>query len=255
MNVRGGYSRTVNRPEFREISPFSFTDISGRNTLIGNPNLQQSKIDNYDVRWEWFPTGEDMYAASFFSKRFDQPIERVTYWAAGYVTSFANIDSASSLGIELEARKNLRFVSDRLENFSIYSNYSRISSNATIGDITGIILTSTERPLQGQAKYLFNANLEYANPKLDLNMRLLYNLVGSRISEVGALGLPDIYEQPNHFLDFSFVHRFGGLQPMQLKFSIKNILNRTIRELQEERLYYGYKLGRSFGISISYDLM
>jgi outer membrane receptor protein involved in Fe transport len=54
MNFRGSYSRTVNRPEFREMAPFQFTDISGRSTIIGNPNLKQSKIDNVDFRWEWF---------------------------------------------------------------------------------------------------------------------------------------------------------------------------------------------------------
>jgi outer membrane receptor protein involved in Fe transport len=255
MNIRAGYSRTVNRPEFREMAPFQFTDISGKSTILGNPDLKQSKIDNFDLRWEWFHNGEDLYAASFFNKKFDKPIERVLYWAADLLTSFENIESARSRGIELEVKKGLGFVSQRLDNFSIYSNYSRIYSKAEIGDIPGVVLTSKERPMQGQANYIFNANLEYSNPNLDLDFRILYNLVGRRIVQVGATQLPDVYEQPNHFLDFAFSRRFGGIKPMQLKFSIKNILNRTIRELQGGQLYYGYKLGRSFGISLSYDLM
>jgi outer membrane receptor protein involved in Fe transport len=254
MNLRGSYSRTVNRPEFREIAPFQFTDISGRSTIVGNPDLKQSKIDNLDVRWEWFKNGEDLYAVSFFNKEFDRPIERVLFWAADLLTSYANIESASNRGIELEIKKKLGFISEKLEHFSIYSNYSKIYSNVTIGDIPGLVLTSKERPLQGQADYIFNLNMEYSNPRIRTDFRILYNLVGNRITEVGANKQPDVYEQPNHFLDFSFGHRFQGWNRMQIKFTVKNILNRPIQELQGGRLYNGYKLGRSFGIGISYDL-
>jgi TonB-dependent receptor len=254
MNLRGGYSRTLNRPEFREMAPFQFTDISGRSTIIGNPDLVQSNIDNFDIRWEWFPNGQDLYAVSFFSKRFDKPIERVLYWSAGLVTSFANAENATSRGIELEIKKRLGFISQRFQNFSIYSNFSRIYSNVVIQDQPGFIMTSNERPLQGQADYIFNANLEYDNPHIGTNVRILYNLVGNRITEVGTNQLPDVYLQPDHFLDFSFSHRFSGLERMQLKFTVQNILNRTIRELQGDRLYNGYRIGRSFGIGISYGL-
>ncbi len=254
MNIRGGYSLTLNRPEFREMAPFQFTDISGRSTTIGNPDLVQSNIDNFDVRWEWFPGGNDLYAASFFSKNFDRPIERVLYWSAGLISSFANAESATNRGIELEIKKGLGFLSDRFENFSIYGNYSRIYSNVIIQDKPGFIMTSKERPLQGQANYIFNANIEYDNQNTGTTVRILYNLVGNRITEVGTNQQPDVYEQPNHFLDFSFAHRFSGLERMQLKFTVQNILNRTIRELQGKELYYGYRLGRSFGIGISYDL-
>lgn len=254
MNFRASYSRTLNRPEFREMAPFQFTDISGRSTIIGNPDLKQSKIDNYDFRWEWFPSGEDLYAVSFFSKKFYQPIERVLFYSADLLTSFANSDHADNRGIELEVKKELGFISDRLRNFTIYSNYSRIYSRVSIGDMQGIVMTSLERPLQGQADYIFNANLEYSNPKIRTDFRILYNLVGSRITEVGATHLPDVYEQPNHFLDFAFAHQFNGLYRMKLKFTVENILNRAIRELQGDRLYYGYRIGRTFGVGISYDL-
>jgi len=254
MNLRSSYSRTLNRPEFREMAPFQFTDISGRLTTIGNPNLQQSKIDNVDVRWEWFQSEQDLYAVSFFAKQFKKPIEKVFFWAADVVTSFANIEDASNLGVELEMRKGLGFISDRLENFGFYSNYSRIRSTVTIGDIPGLVMTSNTRPLQGQANYIFNSYLEYSNPKIRTDFRILYNLVGRRITTVGATKLPDVYQQPVHYLDFSFGHQFNGLNHMKLKFTVQNILNRTVRELQGERLYNGYSTGRTFGVTLSYDL-
>jgi len=254
MNLRASFSRTLNRPEFRELAPFQFTDISGRSTILGNPQLQQSKIDNYDLRWEWFRGGDELYAVSVFAKRFRRPIERVLFYAADVLTSYANIDGATNKGVEMEIKKKLGFLSRRLENFSLQGNYSRIFSEVRIGDLPGLVMTSKERPLQGQSSCLANGVLEYENPRTHSEIRLLYNLVGRRISEVGATGLPDVYERPNHFLDLSYGQRLPGQERVRLKFTIQNILNRAITELQGDRIFGSYRLGRTFGIGISYDI-
>ncbi|MBM3792167.1 MAG: TonB-dependent receptor, partial [Acidobacteria bacterium] len=254
MNIRGGYSRTLNRPEFRELAPFQFTDISGRSTILGNPLLKQARIDNFDLRWEWFPGGMDLVAVSAFSKRFDKPIERVLFYAADVLTSFANTDFAASRGFELELKKKLGFVSGALENFTIYSNYTRVHSKVEIGEIPGLVLTTRERPLQGQANYIYNGVLEYANDSKGTDVRLLYNLVGRRISGVGATGLPDVYEQPNHFLDVSVGKRIPGWERVAFKFAATNLLNRAITELQGSRVFYRYKLGRGFSFGLSFDI-
>jgi TonB-dependent receptor len=254
MNLRAGFSRTVNRPEFRELAPFQFTDISGRSTLFGNPDLQQTKINNFDARWEWFPGGVDLFAASFFYKKFDQPIERVLYWSADVLTSWFNVDEATNRGIEFEVKKNLSFLSGRLENFSLYGNLSLIDSNVIIGDIPGVILTSKQRPMQGLADYLLNTVMEYNNPAWLMHFRLLYNLVGNRIAEVGANRLPDVIEQPNHFLDFSFAKRFSSFERWQFKVSGQNLLNQPITHLQGDQLFYQYRLGRVFSLGLSYDI-
>jgi hypothetical protein len=115
-------------------------------------------------------------------------------------------------------------------------------------------MTSKERPLQGQSDYIFNVSLDYANPRTGTDFRILYNYLGKRISEVGATELPDVFEQPSHFLDLSLGQRFPGWKSAKFKFTIQNILNRTIKELQGGRLYNGYSTGRSFGIGMSYDL-
>lgn len=254
MNLRTSYSRTLNRPEFREMAPFQFTDISGRSTILGNPNLKQSSIHNYDLRWEWYADGQDLYSAGVFLKRFHKPIERVLYYAADLLTSYANISRASNHGIELEARKGIGFLSSRLERFRLYGNYSRVRSEVVIGDISGLVMTSRKRPLQGQADHLLNLQLEYAHPGTNTDFRILYNLIGRRITEVGSNLLPDVYEQPNHFLDLSIGQRFRSLPRMQFKLSLQNILNRYMHELQGDRLYNGYRSGRSVGIGITYDL-
>jgi TonB-dependent receptor len=254
MNLRGGYSRTLNRPEFRELAPFQFTDISGRSTIFGNPNLQRAKVGNYDARWEWFPAGTDLFAASFFWKTFDRPIERVLLFSADLLTSFYNTRRATNLGFELEMRQSLGFVSSRLEDWNIYTNYSRIHSKVDIGEIPGVVLTTLTRPLQGQAKNLFNAVLEAYVRRSYSNVRILYNFTGERISEVGATRLPDIYEQPLHVLDLAIGQRFPQWERVQLKFNIQNLLGRDITHLQGGELYYRYRPGRVFSLGLSFDI-
>ena len=39
MNLRGAFSQTLSRPNFRELAPFDFTDVTGGNTVVGNPDL------------------------------------------------------------------------------------------------------------------------------------------------------------------------------------------------------------------------
>ncbi|MBI3950753.1 MAG: TonB-dependent receptor [Acidobacteria bacterium] len=54
MNLRFGYSQPVARPQFRELSPFEFTDVTGGPSAVGNPDLVRTSIRNVDARWEWF---------------------------------------------------------------------------------------------------------------------------------------------------------------------------------------------------------
>src|SRR5262249_47140936 len=68
QNLRLSYSRTVSRPDFRELSPFDFNNVLGGFVTQGNPDLKRAVINNYDARWEWFLGGNQLVAASFFAK-------------------------------------------------------------------------------------------------------------------------------------------------------------------------------------------
>ena len=103
MNLRFGYSTTVNRPEFRELAAFEFTDVVGSRAVRGNPDLERALIQNVDGRWELFSGGRGIIAASAFYKHFDKPIERVVIAGAQPIVTFQNADSARNFGIELEA--------------------------------------------------------------------------------------------------------------------------------------------------------
>jgi len=241
QNIRLSFSQTVNRPEFRELAPFEFTDIVGGRATVGNPNLKRALIQNVDARWEMFPGADQVVAASVFFKHFDQPIERIIEPTAQLRTSFTNADSARNVGIELEARH--RFGD---QNFMVGANYTFVDSNITLEAAQAQVQTSLERPLAGQSKNLFNLVFE-AGGRGPVTGRVLYNFFGRRISDVGAQGLPDIFEDSRGSLDFVLAGRWRG---MNLKFSAENLTDEAFTFEQGSELQREYERGRSFGFSV-----
>lgn len=224
MNLRLAVSRTVARPQLREIAPFAFVNYFGGYPEEGNPNLRFTQIWNGDLRWEWFPTLSEVLAASFFVKRFEDPIEQVIVanGSRGLIT-YQNSPTANLIGGELEARKNFGFISERLEDLALIANFTLALSQVEF-DETGF-LTNAERPLANQAPWIVNASLDYANddPDVGLRARVLYNIIGPRIVQVGAGGLPDVYEQPRHQLDVTAAKTIGN--SLEITASGRNLIN------------------------------
>ena len=243
QNVRIGYSQTVNRPEFREVSPFEFTDVVGGRAVVGNPNLRQSLIQNFDARWEWFPGAEEVVSASFFFKRFDDPIERIVEPTAQLRTSFTNADTARNAGVELE----LRALVGRY--FLIGANYTRVDSEVTLSPASRQVQTSLVRPLAGTSANLFNALFEVRGP--GFSGRLLWNYFDDRISDVGSLGLPDIIEKGRRSLDFVFSKRWD---PASLKVALSNLTDQDYVYTQgaDGPTQRSYNLGRSISFGVTW---
>jgi len=253
MNLRGSASKTLNRPEFRELAPFDFTDVIGGRSVIGYPGLERATIQNYDVRWEWFPGPVDLISASFFYKRFNHPIERVVEMTAQLRTSFRNADSAKNYGFELDFRRNLGFMTDGLENFSVNLNYTFVDSNVKIPDESLVVLTSLNRALAGQSRHVVNGILEYSIPRFGTVARGLVNFQGARISDVGALGLPDIYEDGYTRLDAVVMQPLGESRKWNLKFSGENLLDQTVKFTQGGLPQRTFHTGRTFGVTLAYS--
>ena len=112
--------------------------------------------------------------------------------------------------------------------------------------------TSSERALQGQSPFVVNLMLGYDNNEAGTSANLLYNVVGRRISEVGAQRLPDVFEQPRHQVDFTFKQRITPV--VRLNLSAKNLLDSTVLYKQQEEVFTRYKRGRSISVGIGYDL-
>jgi hypothetical protein len=237
-NLRFGVSQTVNRPEFRELAPFEFTDIVGGRAVVGNPDLERSLIRNVDARFEWFPSSLEVIAASVFFKHFDQPIERFVEPTAQLRTSFTNAKSARNFGVELEARKRVSSA------FSVGGNYTFVDSSITLQDFQTNVLTSLERPLSGTSRHVANAMVEgYVAP---VTARVLVNYFGDRIVDVGSLGLPDILEEGRTTVDLVVSSRLG--QRFSVRFSAENLGNRPVRFLQGPETHREFTLGRTFAV-------
>ena len=209
-NYRFAISRTVARPEFREIAGFAFFDFEQIASISGNPLLKRSSIINGDIRYEIYPKAGELLSLGVFYKNFTDPIElrlNSSSVATRRQYQFQNAEKATLYGVEAEFRKSLSFLSGKeegwLENLYFNGNVSLIFSEVLLGnvDANNNKLPATSRPLQGQSPYLINAGFQYDGKK-GTNLSLLYNRIGERLSLVGNADFGDIYEKPRDLVDF-----------------------------------------------------
>jgi outer membrane receptor protein involved in Fe transport len=162
-----------------------------------------------------------------------------------------NADEARNAGIEFDIRKNLGFASSKLERFNVYGNYTFVDSEITIPREQLNVLTTLQRPLSGQSRHVVNAIFEFDHPGTRSVARMLVNYQGERITDVGALGLPDIIQSGYPRLDAIYIQKLG--EKWGLKFSALNLLDQRHEFTQGGELQRAFKTGRSFSIGISYN--
>ena len=267
--MRMAYGRTINRQEFREVSSSVYYDFDLAGNVQGNPDLEACRIDNVDLRYEWYPSDNEIVSVALFGKFFNKPIEW-TYTVAGgtdLVYSYKNADNAYSFGLELDVRKNLAFIGAPW--LSLIFNGALIKSHVEFAadDL------DRSRPMQGQSPYLINTGLFYTHPDGNFNASLLYNRIGKRIIGVGrsmghaddAVRIPDSYEMPRNTLDFSLSQRFA--KHFEVKLSIKDILGEkvmykqfedgvkladgTVKDVEE--VTRSFTPGRNYSLSLTYN--
>jgi hypothetical protein len=226
--LRLAYSRSMNRPEFREKAPLTYYDFTEKFSLVGNPDLQTASIHNLDLRFEFYPTPTETFTIAAFYKDFTDPIEMVSI-GAGSLYSFDNALGAVNYGVEVEFKKSLNFIG--LDKFSINLNTSLIHSSVEFADKEA----ERTRALQGQSPYVVNAGLYYQHDEKGISGNLMYNVMGKRILVAAQLNqgvvlVPDIYEMPRHVIDFSFNKKIG--KQLELKAGIKDLLAQELRTQQ-----------------------
>lgn len=254
QNLRFSYSQTVSRPDFRELSPFEFTNVQGGFNVAGNPNLRRAKINNYDARWEWFLGGNRLIAASFFAKDFTDPIESTVQPTTDLRSSFLNAEGAINRGVEFEMREGLGSLSKRLRDFSVQANFTFVDSRVTIRPEDQGILTSRERPLAGQSRYIYNIISEWSRPTLRSQARFYVNSVSRRLSQVGTNGLPDIYQESNLFLDFVYQYTLTESGRTSIRFNAENLGDNRYGWTQAGLPARTYYLGRTYTVGVTYSI-
>ncbi len=249
MQVRLGYGKTLSRPDFRELSPATFNDVTGGRQTYGNPDLERALIHNVDARWEWFPGPGEVLGVGAFYKRFLDPIEQIVIVSAQHSVTYANAEAATDLGVELDGRTFLGGLID--DRMFIGGNLAIIHSRVDLGE-SGGIESSRQRALQGQSPYVLNLQLGWEDPEAERHATLVYNVFGPRIMDVGALGAPDSYELPVHALDLVASQGLGAGFKLGLK--AKNLLDWPARQTQGDKIVESVRAGRELGLKLSWSL-
>jgi outer membrane receptor protein involved in Fe transport len=255
QQLRASFAETIIRPDFKELSPAPFTDPVLNREVVGNPELRPSGVTHYDLRWEFYPSPDEVVSLGIFYKLIDRPIELTVQSGVEQRLSFANAVEAENFGIEFEARKQLGFLAERwprlgwLDRFFVAGNLSWIESEITIDELG--ILTSDSRALQGQSPYIINFQLGYDDEDRGLAATLQFNQVGPRIAEVGVLGAPDKEEAPAAQLDVILQYRWRPWAGLKLK--LGNLLDAGFEVTQGDEVTQSYSVGRTVSLGVDIE--
>jgi TonB-dependent receptor len=262
MNLRFAYSQTLNRPELRELSPFSMYNFESGYSETGDTALVTARLNNYDVRWEVFPAPGEFFALAGFYKRFDHPIQQFVFPTTGtYELRPLNGDRADLYGWEAECRVSavnlwkaidwaldLGEVPAAMLRWSVMANYSRVTSEVRLDSVSG---TRVKIPFTGQSPYATNLGLFYASKHGKLESGLLYKTFGRRLDAYGSNVLGNIYEYPPRSLDCTL--SYGISRSSRIKFSVENLLDSPTEFRQSGFITQRYNEGTTVGLSVSYQ--
>ncbi len=285
MQLRLHASKTIARPQFRELAPQVYLDFESNRQFVGNPRLVDSELYNLEARYEWFFQRDQRFTLAGFFKRIDNPIETFAFPGAGsssLQTSFSNAPSAKLYGGEVEAVKYIPL--DGLgEVFAtkravIVANYTYTKSQIDAGtqgvvnpvNVNSPLVPANQlfrdgAPLVGQSDHLVNAQFGIEDTEMLSQVTLLVNYASNRVTSRGAVvdggRLPDIVEKPG--VRFDVVWRQGipigsdDDKQVELKFEARNLSKTRYQEFQTfenglRRDINTYDLGRvfSFGVSV-----
>ncbi len=280
QQIRLGASKTIARPQFRELAPQQYTDPDNERLYSGNPYLVDSELMNLDARYEWYFDKGEYFTTGVFYKKIDKPIEEVVSVVSGgnYLRNFLNAPEATLYGIEVDFKKYFNapvqmswWGENRLYLAANYTwTISSVNASACHevfpADTLGVSRPATNYVLdgsrmQGQSDHI--ANLQFGIESVDASLQatLIANYVSERISGRGALGTisqPDTLEDPGTTLDFVLNKSFklGDYSP-SIKIAARNLLGTKYQEYQSangNRVdIYTYEPGISYSMSVSLD--
>ncbi len=258
-NLRLNYSKSVARPNIREMNDAAVYDNEFRTLIYGNSNLKLTNITNYDFRYESYFANKDNFSVSAFYKSFLNHIE-MGFGSSGI--TWDNNENSYVAGLEFEVGKNIG------KHLEFRSNVTVVKSQSQFVRKDFIILNNNQieyfpvdtvvRTMFGQAPYIVNGILSYNSDTLGLTATISYNVQGPRLVIAGILkGFANVYEMPRHTVDFKVSKNLGKHYAMSL--TVRDILNAPVRRAYElsDGSYLdfdSFRYGTTFQFGFSYKI-
>lgn len=262
-NLRFSFSSTVSNPEFKEVAPFVYEDVTQR--IGGNPDLLSdpafSRIYNLDIKYEWFMERGEIFSVGAFAKAINDPVNLVVANdATGTQRFFRTGDRAEVLGFEVEARKGLLLDEDEKSILSAGINATYTYTKQDLKSSQGIFSTTFDRDsdqLQGASPFLLNADISYSPEFGEYKpvANLVFSYFSDRIDALGSGQLGNIIEKGVPTLDFIWKNILS--EHLEINASVKNVLNPTIERVREvtgsDIALSSYKRGLNLGLQVKYQ--
>lgn len=275
MQFRLSASKTIARPQFRELAPQDYLDTDTDRLSFGNQFLIDSQLINAEARYEYYFGKDQRLTASAFYKKIDNPIESFLFLGSSELrTSFANAPQGTLYGLELEAIKYLpldfmgsgEFWAGRRLLLSGNYTYTKSKIKVRDGDTTIVPFTGETRPaseffrdgqrLTGQSDHVANIQIGFQDQDSLSEQTFLLNYASDRVSVRGSANTPDFVERPGFRLDFVLRQAMSiqGFE-FEVKAEARNLTNTKFQETQQlngSRVDNNtYAIGRSFQLGVS----
>ena len=231
LNARLAFSKTLARPEFRELTFSQYYRVEDRMityTEFGD-YVKQSKITNWDLRFEWYPSMGEVVSLSLFHKKFKDPAEvytRLRQDGHNYDEIHANLPEATAKGIELNVRKSLGFLlpGSFLRDLWFTGNFSIIDGTVKLNydESKQKSYKNRRRPLMGMSPYTVNVGLGYFGKQLSATVN--YGRKGRSLLLSAENDAHDIYENPRNVLDLQLAAKFLKNR-LEVKFNASDLLH------------------------------
>ncbi|MBU2068628.1 MAG: TonB-dependent receptor [Gammaproteobacteria bacterium] len=255
LQARFGYSKTVVRPDLREVTPVLYVDPLTDFKVTGFAGLKSTDISSADVRLEWYYDTSN-YSIGVFYKDLENPIEAIELSGSdgNLLMSFRNAQSGKVYGAEAEFLQQLDMFGGDFgklaDNFFLAGNLTLSESEISIQRFPGANLTNLERSLSGHSKYVANLQLGFDSDNNQHNATLTFNVFGKRIAFAGVNDKDDAFEQPFNSLDFTY--SYTPMDNMTLKLGLKNLLDEDVEILQQGEILQKRVEGQNYSLSFSY---
>jgi TonB-dependent receptor len=253
--INFAYAQTYIVPDLREFASTEYFHPYEIATVRGNPDLVNTDISNYDLKYSHYFSDTENINIGIFYKSLENPIEdTVDTRNALPLYSYANMENATLYGVELDGRRSFDLIHNSLHDFYMSGNFSYTKSDVTLTQEQETEFTSNHRELQGLSPIVVNLALSYE--KKGRNITLAYNKMGERIRKVGMIdatdSYPDYYEVPPQILDFIWIERFDNGLSATLK--LKNLLDEETIWYQgsKDNITNKFKVGQFYSVSVAY---